>query len=257
MDLGLRGRNAVVLGGTRGIGRAIAGTLAGEGAGVAVCARNADQVMNAVAELQTLGGVRATGASVDITDGAALKSWIANVAREFGGIDMLFSNAGAMAQGGDPASWEQNFRLDVLGAVNAFEAARPFLEASGEKNGDAAFVIISSIAAAQADTASSYGPVKAALVHLAKGLARQYARKKIRVNVVSPGTVYFKGGVWNTVEQNMPKRYEEALARNPTGRMATPQEIANAAVFLASPASSFTTGSNLVVDGALSNRVNF
>ena len=98
---------------------------------------------------------------------------------------------------------------------------------------------------------------KAALVHMAKGLARQYACKKIRVNVVSPGTVYFKGGVWNMVEQNMPKRYKEALARNPTGRMATPQEIANAAVFLASPATSFTTGSNLIVDGAISNRVNF
>ncbi len=100
MDLGLRGRNAVVLGGTRGIGRAIADTLGGKGAG-------------AVAELQNLG-VRATGASVDITDGTALKSWIADVAREFSGIHMLFSNAGAMAQGGDPASWEQNFRLDVL-----------------------------------------------------------------------------------------------------------------------------------------------
>jgi len=256
MDLGLSGRNAVVLGGTRGIGRAIAGTLAGEGAGVAVCARNSDQVMNAVAELQSKGA-RATGASVDITDGAALKSWIAGVAAEFGGIDMVFSNAGAMAQGGDPASWEQNFRLDVLGAVNAFEAARPFLEASGEKTGDAAFIILSSISAAQADNASSYGPIKAALIHMAKGLARQYAAKKIRVNVVSPGTVYFKGGTWNMVEQNMPKRYEDALARNPTGRMATPQEIANAAVFLASPASSFTTGSNLVVDGAISNRVNF
>jgi 3-oxoacyl-[acyl-carrier protein] reductase len=256
MDLGLSGRNAVILGGTRGIGRAIAGALAAEGAGVAVCARNAEQVRNAVAELQNLGA-RATGASVDITDGAALKTWIENVAQEFGGIDMLFSNAGAMAQGGDPASWDQNFRLDVLGAVNAFEAARPFLEASGEKSGDAAFVIISSISAAQADTASSYGPVKAALIHFAKGLARQHAGKKIRVNVVSPGTVYFKGGVWNTIEQNMPKRYEEALARNPTGRMATPQEIANSAVFLASPASSFTTGSNLVVDGAISNRVNF
>jgi 3-oxoacyl-[acyl-carrier protein] reductase len=256
MDLGLKGKNAVVLGGTRGIGHAIASTLAGEGAGVAICARNADQVKNAVAGLQSQGG-RATGASVDITDGAALKSWIADAARELGSIDILFSNAGAMAQGGDPASWEQNFRLDVLGAVNAFEAARPFLEASGEKTGDAAFVIISSIAAAQADAASSYGPVKAALVHMAKGLARQYARKKIRVNVVSPGTVYFQGGIWNMVEQNTPKRYEDALARNPTGRMATPQEVANAAVFLASPASSFTTGSNLVVDGAISNRVNF
>ena len=256
MDLGLKGRNAVVLGGTRGIGRAIADTLAGEGAGVAVCARNAEQVAATVAELKARGA-RATGASVDITDGAALASWIGNAAQELGGIDMLFSNAGAMAQGGDPASWQQNFQLDVLGAVNAFEAARPFLEASGEKNGDAAVLIISSVSAAQADNASSYGPIKAALVHMAKGLARQYAAKKIRVNVVSPGTVYFKGGVWNMIEQNMPQRYQDTLKRNPTGRMATPQEIANAAVFLASPASSFTTGSNLIVDGAISNRVNF
>ena len=256
MDLGLKGRNAVVLGGTRGIGRAIAGTLAGEGAGVAVCARNADQVASTVAELKAMG-VRATGASVDVTDGAALKSWISDAATELGSIDLLFCNAGAMAQGGDPASWEQNFRLDVLSAVNAFEAARPFLEAGGEKTGDAAVIIISSISAAVADSTSSYGPIKAALIHMAKGFARQYASKKIRVNVVSPGTVYFKGGVWNMVEQNMPKRYHDTLARNPTGRMATPQEIANAAVFLASPASSFTTGSNLIVDGAISNRVNF
>ena len=256
MDLGLKGRNAVVLGGTRGIGRAIAGTLAGEGAGVAVCARNADQVAGTVAELQAKG-VKATGAPLDITDAAALKSWIADVARELGSVDMLFSNAGAMAQGGDPASWEQNFRLDVLGAVNAFEAALPLLEAGGEKTGDAAFVIISSVSAAQADAASSYGPIKAALIHMAKGLARQYAAKKIRVNVVSPGTVYFKGGVWNMNELNNPKRFQDAMARNPLGRMATPQEIANAAVFLASPASSFTTGSNLIVDGAISNRVNF
>jgi len=256
MDLGLKGRNAVVLGGTRGIGRAIAETLAGEGAGVAVCARNAEQVAATIAELKAKG-VRATGAPLDLTDAAALKSWIADAAKELGSIDMLFSNAGAMAQGGDPASWEQNFRLDVLGAVNAFEAAQQFLEASGAKTGDAAFIIISSVSAAQADTASSYGPIKAALVHMAKGLARQHAARKIRVNVVSPGTVYFKGGIWNMVERDMPKRYQDALARNPTGRMATPQEIANAAVFLASPASSFTTGSNLVVDGAISNRVNF
>jgi 3-oxoacyl-[acyl-carrier protein] reductase len=256
MELGLKGRNAVVLGGTRGIGRAIAATLAAEGASVAVCARNADQVASTVAELKALG-VRATGAPVDITDAAGLKSWISGVAQELGSIDMLFSNAGAMAQGGDAGSWEQNFRLDVLGAVHAFEAARPFLEASGEKTGDAAFLIISSVSAAQAENASSYGPIKAALVHMAKGLARQYAPKKIRVNVVSPGTVYFKGGIWNMVEQNAPKRYQDTLARNPTGRMATPQEIANAAVFLASPASSYTTGSNLIVDGAISNRVNF
>ncbi|MCK1420240.1 SDR family oxidoreductase [Bradyrhizobium sp. 180] len=256
MDLGLKGKNSIVLGGTRGIGRAIAATLAGEGANVAICARNADQVAATVAELKA-SGIRATGSPVDVTDGAALKAWIENAAKELGGIDMLFSNAGAMAQGHDPASWEQNFRLDVLGAVHAFDAARPFLETGGASSGDAAFVIISSISAAQADTASSYGPIKAALIHMAKGLARQYAKKKIRVNVVSPGTVYFKGGVWEMIEQNMPERYKDAMSRNPTGRMATPQEIASAAVFLASPVSGFTTGSNLVVDGAISNRVNF
>lgn len=255
MDLGLKGKNAIVLGGTRGIGRAIAATLAGEGANVAVCARNADQVAATVSELKAR--INATGSPVDVTDGAALKSWIEAAAKELGGVDLLFSNAGAMAQGGDPASWEQNFRLDVLGAVHAFDAARPFLEASGAGKGDAAFVIISSISAAQADTASSYGPIKAALIHMAKGLARQYAKKKIRVNVVSPGTVYFKGGVWEMIEKNMPERYKDAMNRNPTGRMATPQEIASAAVFLASPVSGFTTGSNLVVDGAISNRVNF
>jgi 3-oxoacyl-[acyl-carrier protein] reductase len=256
MDLGLKGKNAIVLGGTRGIGRAIAATLAGEGSNVAVCARNAEQVAATVAELKA-SGINATGGTVDVTDGAALKAWVEGAARELGGIDLLFANAGAMALGHDPASWEQNFRLDVLGAVHAFDAARPFLEASGEKSGDAAFVIISSISAAQADLASSYGPIKAALIHMAKGLARQYAKKKIRVNVVSPGTVYFKGGVWNMIEQNMPERYNDAMKRNPTGRMATPQEIASAAVFLASPVSGFTTGSNLVVDGAISNRVNF
>src|SRR5215467_638355 len=102
MDLHLKGKNAVVLGGTRGIGRAIAETFAAEGANVAVCARNADQVAEAVAALND-NGVSATGGAVDITDGAALKAWVAKAGEELGGIDALVSNAGAMAQGPDPA----------------------------------------------------------------------------------------------------------------------------------------------------------
>ncbi len=140
-------------------------------------------------------GIKATGASVDIMDGAALKTWIAKAGDELGGIDILVSNAGAMAQGGDPASWEQNFKLDVLGAVNAFDAARPFLETAAQKNKDAAFIIIASVSAAESDSGSSYGPIKAALIHYAKGLARQYAKINVRTNVVSPGMVYFEGGV--------------------------------------------------------------
>jgi 3-oxoacyl-[acyl-carrier protein] reductase len=256
MDLQLKNKNAVVLGGTRGIGRAIAETLADEGANVAICARNPDQISDAVAALRDQG-VRATGATGDITDGPALRRWIEGAGNELGGIDVLISNAGAMAQGGDPASWEANFKLDILGAVNAFEAARPFLEKAGEKNGDAAFIIISSVSAAEADHASSYGPIKAALIHWAKGLARQHAKRRIRANVVSPGMVYFEGGVWNTIEKNAPDFFKPAIARNPTGRAATPQDIANATVFLASPASSYTTGVNLLVDGAISQRVNF
>ena len=256
MDLGLKGKNAIILGGTRGIGRAIADTLAKEGANVAVCARNPEQVAAAVADLKALG-VNATGAPVDVTDGPALKKWITDAAGTLGGLDILVSNAGAMAQGNDVAAWEQNFNLDVLAAVNAFEAAQPLLEKSAAASGDAAFVIISSVSAAQADRGDSYGPIKAALIHMAKGLARQHAKAGVRVNVVSPGMVFFEGGVWHTVKTNAPDFFAQANARNPTGRCATPQEIANAAVFLASPASSYTTGANLIVDGAVSNRVNF
>jgi 3-oxoacyl-[acyl-carrier protein] reductase len=256
MDLNLKGKNAIILGGTRGIGRAIADTLAAEGANVAICARNADQVSAAVSELSTTG-IKATGASVDITDATALKGWIATAADELGGIDILVSNAGAMAQGNSAEAWEQNFTLDVLGAVNAFEAAEPYLTKSAKAAGDAACVIIASIAAAQADSVGAYGPIKAALIHMAKGLAREHATNGLRVNVVSPGMVFFEGGVWDKVKTNMPEYFEQANSRNPTGRCATPQEVANAAVFLASPASSYTTGVNLIVDGAVSNRVNF
>jgi 3-oxoacyl-[acyl-carrier protein] reductase len=256
MDLQLKGRKAIVLGGTRGIGRAIAETLAAEGVDLGVCARNAGQVEEAVAALTT-SGVKAVGASVDILDGEALKAWVAKAAGELGGLDILISNAGAMAIGSDPASWEQNFRLDILGAVNAFEAAKPFLIDAGKASGDAAFVIISSISAAESDNASSYGPIKAALIHWAKGLARQYAAQHLRANVVSPGAIYFEGGVWNTIETNMPAMYKATLERIPLGRFGTPQDIANATVFLASPAAAYATGVNLVVDGGISRRVNF
>jgi 3-oxoacyl-[acyl-carrier protein] reductase len=256
MDLQLKGKRAVVLGGTRGIGRAIAETLAAEGADVAVCARNASQVEEAVAALSKRG-VRATGAAVDIAKGADLRTWIEDVAKTFGGIDILVSNASALTMGAHAEAWESLLKIDILGAMNSFEAARPHLEKSAAERGDAAFVMISSVSAAEAQNGNAYGAIKAALIHYAKGLSRECAKKKVRVNVVSPGTIYFKGGVWHMIEQNMPDRYSAAMKSNPTGRMGTPQEIANAAVFLASPLSSFTTGANLIVDGAITQRVNF
>jgi len=256
MDLHLKGKRAIVLGGTRGIGRAIAETLAGEGADVAICARNAEQVEEAVGALRKKG-VRATGAAVDISKGEELKAWVGEAAKTFGGIDILVSNASALTMGVHAEAWEQLLKIDILGAVNAFDAARPHLEKAAADNGDASFVMISSVSAAETQNAQAYGAIKAALIHYAKGLAREFAKKRVRVNVVSPGTIYFKGGVWHMIEQNMADRYNAAMKANPTGRMGTPQEIANAAVFLSSPASSFTTGANLIVDGAITQRVNF
>jgi len=256
MDLKLSGKTAIILGGTRGIGRAIAETFADEGTNVAICARNEEQVNAAVAELGAKG-IKASGASVDVTDADALQAWIKSVGEAHGQIDILISNAGAMAQGNDAKSWEQNFNLDVLGCVNAFEAAEPYLTKAASKTGDTAVIIIASISGAVAEQASSYGPIKASLIHMAKGLSRQYAKAGIRVNTVSPGMVYFEGGVWHMVEQNMPEFYAKSLRRVPSGRCATPEEIASATVFLASPLSSYTTGINLIIDGSVTNRVNF
>jgi len=256
MDLQLKGKTAVVTGGTRGIGRAIADLFAEEGANVALCARNPDQVTEAVAALEAKG-VKAFGRSVDIADGPALKSFVTAAGEALGGIDVLVSNASALVQGNGEDAWKAMFEIDIMGAVRSFEAAQPFMEKAAAQSGDAAFLITSSISAAETDGPNSYGALKAAQIHYAKGIARECAPKKIRCNVVSPGTVFFEGGVWGNVKQNAPAFFETMIKRNPMGRMATPEEIAAATVFLASPRSAFTTGSNLVVDGGISRRANF
>jgi 3-oxoacyl-[acyl-carrier protein] reductase len=128
----------------------------------------------------------------------------------------------------------------------------PYLERSKA----AAIVTISSVSGREIDFAAGpYGTFKAALVHYTHGLAYQLAGKNIRANTVSPGNTFFEGGVWDQIKNGNPELYKTALGLNPTGRMGTPQEMANAVVFLASPAASFITGTNLVVDGALTRGV--
>jgi len=256
MDLQLKGKNALVTGGSRGIGKAIAETFANEGCNVAICARKADQLKEAVDALKAKG-VSAFGSAVDVTDETAMKNWIAEAAEQLGGIDILVSNVGAMAIGADRDSWQKNLDVDVFGLVSLVEAGLPFLEKSAEKNGDAAIIVIGSTASVSAANPSSYGAIKGALVHYVKGLAKQYAPQHIRANVVSPGMCYFEGGVWHKTEQHAPDFFKMSMDRNPMGRMATPQDIANATVFLASPCSSYTTGVNLTVEGGLTDRVNF
>ena len=251
MDLGLKGLKAIVTGGTKGIGQAIAQTLAAEGAHVAICARNADEVAASVAELQARG-VTAFGRAVDVADAPALATWVNDAAATLGGLDIVIANVSALAITADEAAWQRGFEVDMMGKVRLVTAAMPHLE----KSGKAAIVTISSVSGREIDFASGpYGAFKAAIIHYTQGLAYHLAGKGIRANSVSPGNTYFPGGVWTQIEQGNPEFFKMALGMNPTGRMGTPQEMANAVAFLASPAASFITGTNLLVDGALTKGV--
>jgi 3-oxoacyl-[acyl-carrier protein] reductase len=253
MDLGLKGARVLVTGSTKGIGRAIADTFAAEGANVGICARNQADVDNAVTAIKAKG-VAAFGSSVDVSNGPALKAWVEDMASRLGGIDVVVANVSALSIGQDEESWGKEFSTDMMGTVRLVNAAMPYLE----KSKAAAIVTISSVSGREVDFASGpYGTFKAAIIHYTQGLAFQLAGKGIRANSVSPGNTYFEGGVWNQIKDGNPELYKAALALNPTGRMGTPQEMANGAVFLASKAASFITGTNLVVDGALTRGVQF
>jgi 3-oxoacyl-[acyl-carrier protein] reductase len=251
MDLGLQGLRAVVSGGTKGIGRAVAELLADEGAAVSICARDEAAVADTTASLQSRGA-SAFGQALDVSDAAELKGWIEFAADAMGGLDIVVANVSALAINTDEESWRQGFEVDLMHSVRMVEAAMPWLEASDA----ASIVTVSSVSGREIDFAAGpYGAFKAALLHYTQGLANQLAGKGIRANSVSPGNTYFDGGVWQQIEQGNPEFYAQALGMNPTGRMAKPEEIARAVAFLASPAASFIMGTNLVVDGALTKGV--
>ncbi len=251
MDLGLRGLRAIVTGGSKGIGRRAADILADEGCNVGICARTETEVRAAVDAFQSKG-VHAYGEALDVADKAALEGWVANTAKALDGIDIVVANVSALAVLDDEEAWRSGFEVDMLHTVRLVNAALPHLEQSKHPS----ITIVSSVSGREIDfTGPAYGGLKATLVHYAQGLAYRLAGKGIRVNAVSPGNVYFEGGIWAWIEKNNPDLFKQALALNPTGRMATPEEIGRGIAFLASPVSSFTSGTNLVIDGALTKGV--
>lgn len=251
MDLKLAGLRALVTGGTRGIGRAVVETLLAEGASVAFCARNSEEVAAVQAQLSQ-SGATVFGAALDVADGPALASWVQSSADALHGVDIVVANVSAMSTADTEENWAKCFDIDVLGTVRLVNAALPYLEGSAA----ASIVTVSSVSGREIDFFEGpYGSMKAALVHYTQGLAHRLAPKGIRANTVSPGNTLFGGGGWANTQRNRPEMFAATLALIPAGRMGTPQEMAAAIVFLASPASSFTSGTNLVVDGALTRGV--
>ncbi|MCY4214201.1 MAG: SDR family oxidoreductase [Gammaproteobacteria bacterium] len=252
MDLQLKGGKALITGGSRGIGRAIAEALSDEGCNVAICARNEGQVNEAVAALSAKG-VTAFGQAVDVGDGDALKAWVEASAEALGGIDNIVSNVSG-GNGRTEADWRANFEHDMLGTVRMVEAAMPHLENSD--NGS--ILVISTTAALEAFIGPhSYNAIKAALLNYSGALAQEAGAKGIRVNAISPGPIMIEGGAWDNIKQHMTPFYESTVAGIPVGRMGRAEEVAAQAALLASPLGAYTNGANIVIDGGFTKRIQF
>ncbi|HVJ51681.1 MAG TPA: SDR family NAD(P)-dependent oxidoreductase [Aliidongia sp.] len=246
MQFDFKGRKVTVAGGSRGIGRAIALGFAKEGADVSICARGADTLATTRSELASFGG-NVHAASCDLGDGPSVVRYIGEAAEALGGIDVLVNNASGFGLADDEAGWAAGFNVDIMAAVRASRTAMPFLEKSGA---GASIVNISSISGLRPAARSvPYGAVKAALNHYTTSLAATVARKGIRVNCVTPGSIEFPGGTWEQRKNETPDFYNSVLKGIPFGRMGHPEEIASVVLFLASPMASWVTGQILSVDG--------
>ncbi|MFN0148103.1 MAG: SDR family NAD(P)-dependent oxidoreductase [Dehalococcoidia bacterium] len=257
MELGLKGKKVIVTGGSRGLGKAIAESLAKEGAKVAICARDANGVSAALADFKAKG-LDVTGEAMAVGDTDEYENWVKATAERLGGLDIFVSNTSA---GGDGSrkGWKSHFEVDVMGAVRGVDAALPFLEKGKTPN----VLIINTTAAVEAfppppaTGMGGYGPMKAALLNYANAASQALAAKGIRVNSISPGPTYFEGGPWAMVEKAMPPFFDMIKKGEPMGRLGAASDVSNAATFLVSEAASFITGVNLVVDGGFTRRVAF
>ncbi len=253
--LDLTGRVALITGGSKGIGRAIAVAMAGAGADVAVAARGADDLDRVAKEVEALGR-RALAVPTDVTDVEQVRAMVEATTGELGALDILVNNAGAApflstVDTIREEGFEKYFRLNFTSAFYCTKAAAPALLAAGS----GCVINVASIAGFTASPGLTYyGGAKAALINFSRTVAREWAASGVRVNAIAPGWVETE---MNARGRQDPTWYETIRSMIPLGRWARAEEIASVAVFLASDAASFITGAVIVVDGGqtLSNTV--
>lgn len=252
MDLGLKGKRALVTGSTRGIGRAIAETLLAEGASVSVCARNPDDVAAAVSDMSGQGTV--VGEAVDAADLPSVEAWVAASAEKLGGIDIYVHNTSGKPQK-VLAEWSRNFEIDLMSLVGGVAAAKDALSADG--GGSLVSIGTTAVAEHFGSGSGSYSAFKAAVTNWTLGQAQVLGAQGIRCNVVSPGPVFVDGGDWDTIQTAKPEFFEATVAAHPTGRIGNTQDVANAVTFLAGDAAAHINGTNLTVDGGFLKRIDY
>ena len=239
------GYRVLVAGGSKGIGRSIALAFAETGAAVSICARGAQALQATRGELSAFGHA-VHAASCDLADAQAIATYIEDAAQALGGIDVLVNNASGYGFSDDDEGWMRGFEVDLMAAVRASRAALPHLAASPH----ASILHTSSIAAFHPRRhGAPYAAVKAALSQYTTSQALALAEQRIRVNAIAPGSIEFADGLWDRRRREEPTLYQATLAKIPFGRYGRPEEIAHAALFLASPYAGWITGQTLCVDG--------
>lgn len=244
MDLGLKGKNAIITGASKGIGKSIAMKLAEEGVNVAICARGKKPLQATEKEL-IKKGVNVFAQTCDIGNTKQFDAFLDAVKDTFGQVDILVNNVSALSLGDEYSDWETCINIDLLGSVRATRKVIPWMIESGSGN----ILFISSGSGLEAGSPPAYAAAKAAIISYSKTMAIQLAPKNIRVNTIAPGSIEFPGGLWELTKTENPPLYEWALNSIPSGRMGTPGEVGNVAAFLVSPRASWVTGTCLCVDG--------
>ncbi|GLR68316.1 3-ketoacyl-ACP reductase [Acidocella aquatica] len=252
MDLGLKERKVIIGGAARGISKAITELLAAEGAEIGMFSRNAEALEAHRAALAK-NGAKVIAQAFTLTDREGYKSFLGGLAEKLGGADIFIHS---LSSSGNAATqdWQQSFEIDMLGAVDGCEALQPYLA----KSGSGSVILMSSTAAVETFLIpQAFNAIKAALITYGKQLSQAWAAEGIRVNIVSPGPVSYPGGNWEMIKGAMPGLYDATLAQIPLGRFGAPDDVAKAVAFLASPAASYITGTNLIIDGGYTKRVQF